>query len=78
MDTTPPSPHHKPTLRLAVLSVRSIASRMMRVVGWGKPFTDREALQSLRHLGDRELRDIGMWREPERRTDTWWRMTPPP
>jgi hypothetical protein len=78
MDTTPPSPHHKPTLSLAVLSVRSVASRMMRVFGRRKPFTDREALQSLRHLSDRELRDVGMWREPERRTDTWWSMTPPP
>lgn len=78
MDTTPPSPKLQSTLRLAGLSLRSVAPRMMRVFGRRKPFTDREALQSLKHLTDDELRDIGMWREPESRTDTWWRMTPPP
>ena len=77
MDTIPPSLKHKSTLRLAVLSVGNVASWIKRSLGRETPFTNQEALQSLRHLSDRDLHDIGMWRDSESRTDAWWRINPP-
>jgi uncharacterized protein YjiS (DUF1127 family) len=78
MNTYFPSPKHKPRFYSTILTIRNVASWVMRISAAWDRSTNRRALQRLGHLNDHALRDIGMWREPESRVDEWWMMNPPP
>ena len=78
MNTHFPSPKHKPRFHRAIFAIKSVAPWVTGMAASWNRFTYRRALQRLEHLNDHALRDIGVWREPESRSDEWWRMNPPP
>jgi hypothetical protein len=78
MDTNVPPPKDKPRFHVVILSFRIVASWRARIFAWWSRFIYWRTLESLEHLNDDALRDIGQWRDPGGRTDGWWRMNPPP
>ncbi|MFC1456139.1 hypothetical protein ACETIH_05270 [Microvirga arabica] len=78
MNTLFHTPKHKSRFYPAIPSIRTAVSWMAGIAASWNRFTELRALQRLEHLNDHALRDIGLWREPERRVDEWWKMNPPP
>jgi uncharacterized protein YjiS (DUF1127 family) len=78
MNTHFPSPKHEPRFSPAIPTFRTVASWVTGMAASWNRFTERRALQRFEHLNDHALRDIGLWREPEPKTDEWWMMNPPP